>query len=283
MAPAGARHSANSQNEGRKPELTAGRATRKPPLPVSSCGYGGPTPCARRACRPGSGCTLRDCRGKKNKFRVLASRGGCPYRWESNEDKLRNPSDGRQPRREISSEFAGRDRPRRKRCARRAYFVYLPGPQEARTFPARSRTLRAYAEYNCNRTHEAFVRLAGSSGSYTDRAHFLRAAATVMRHLLVDYARKRNASKRGAGVAPLTLQEDRFEKEDDTLAVLALDDAIKGIARVDPQLEQIIECRFFAGLTVQETADALGMSVRSVERGWQKARAYLATTMETPD
>ena len=130
--------------------------------------------------------------------------------------------------------------------------------------------------------HEAFVRLAGSSSSYTDRAHFLRAAATVMRHLLVDYARKRNADKRGSGISPLTLQDDRYDSQDDTLAVLALDDAIKEIANVDPQLEQIIECRFFAGLTVQETAEALGMSVRSVERGWQKARAYLATSMETP-
>lgn len=130
--------------------------------------------------------------------------------------------------------------------------------------------------------HEAFVRLAGSRSSYTDRAHFLRAAATVMRHLLVDYARKRNADKRGAGVAPLTLQDDRYENEDDTLAVLALDTAIKDIASIDPRLEQIIECRYFAGLTVRETAEALGMSVRSVERGWQKARAYLVTTMETP-
>jgi len=130
--------------------------------------------------------------------------------------------------------------------------------------------------------HEAFIRLAGSNSSYTDRGHFLRAAATVMRHLLVDYARKRNAEKRGAGIPPLTLQDDRYEKEDDTLAVLALDAAVKDIASIDPQLEQIIECRYFAGLTVRETAEALGMSVRSVERGWRKARAYLTTTMETP-
>lgn len=130
--------------------------------------------------------------------------------------------------------------------------------------------------------HEAFIRLAGSNGSYTDRAHFLRAAATVMRHLLVDYARKRNAEKRGSGIAPLTLQDDRYEKEDDMLAVLALDAAIKNIAGIDPQLEQIIECRYFAGLTVRETAEALGMPVRSVEKGWRKARAYLTATMEMP-
>lgn len=130
--------------------------------------------------------------------------------------------------------------------------------------------------------HEAFMRLASSDSSYTDRAHFLRAAAMVMRHLLVDYARKRNAEKRGSGMAPLTLQDERHENEDDTLAVLALDAAITDITTVDPKLEQIIECRYFAGLTVRETAEALGMSVRSVERGWRKARAYLKTAMETP-
>lgn len=132
--------------------------------------------------------------------------------------------------------------------------------------------------------HEAFVRLAGRDASYNDRAHFLRAAATVMRHLLVDHARKRNAEKRGSGVAPMTLQDDRLVNADDTVAVLALDAAIKDIAAIDPRLEEIIECRYFAGLTVRETADALGMSVRAVERGWQRARGYLVTAMETdPD
>ena len=129
--------------------------------------------------------------------------------------------------------------------------------------------------------HEAFVRLAGSGGRYNDRNHFLRAAATVMRHLLVDHARKRNADKRGDGVAPMTLQDDRLDNEDDTLAVLAMDAAMKDIAAIDPRLVQIIECRYFAGLTVAETAEALGMSVRTVERSWQRARAYLVKAMET--
>ena len=129
--------------------------------------------------------------------------------------------------------------------------------------------------------HEAFVRLAVGGGSWTDRQHFLRAAATVMRHLLVDYARKRNADKRGAGVAPVTLQHERLSSDDDTVAVLALDAAIKDIVAIDPRLEQIIECRYFAGLTVRETADALGMSARSVERDWQRARGYLVTALET--
>lgn len=128
--------------------------------------------------------------------------------------------------------------------------------------------------------HEAFVRLASGGGTYKDKGHFLRAAATVMRHLLVDYARKRNAEKRGAGVAPVTLQDDRLGKEDDTVAVLALDAAIKDIAAIDPRLEKIIECRYFAGLSVRETADALGASVRSVERDWTRARGYLVAALE---
>tara|TARA_R110002096_G_scaffold46676_6_gene124803 strand:- start:16836 stop:17414 length:579 start_codon:yes stop_codon:yes gene_type:complete len=129
--------------------------------------------------------------------------------------------------------------------------------------------------------HEAFVRLSGTAGAYTDRAHFLRAAATVTRHVLIDHARKRNAEKRGAGAEPVALNEERYSKADDTLAVLELDAAIRDIGKVDPALERVIECRYYAGLTVKETAEALGMSVRSIERAWQKGRAYLATAMET--
>lgn len=129
--------------------------------------------------------------------------------------------------------------------------------------------------------HEAFIRLASGSGSWSDRGHFLRAAATVMRHLLVDYARKRNAGKRGGGIVPLSLQDEFSGTDDDTVAVLALDCAMQEVAAIDPRLEHIIECRCFAGLTVKETAKALDISVRSVERDWQRARGYLAVAMET--
>lgn len=129
--------------------------------------------------------------------------------------------------------------------------------------------------------HEAFVRLAKGDGRWSDRAHFLRAASTVMRHLLVDHARKRAAEKRGSGITPLTLEEGRHAGQDDSVAILALDNAIKDIAGIDPRLESVIECRYFAGLTVAETAEALGMAVRTVERDWQRARAYLRKAMET--
>jgi RNA polymerase sigma factor (TIGR02999 family) len=129
--------------------------------------------------------------------------------------------------------------------------------------------------------HEAFVRMASGEGRWSDRAHFLRAASTVMRHLLVDHARKRSADKRGGGIRALTLEDHRQSVEDDSMAVLALDNAMKEIVEIDPRLEQIIECRYFAGLSVKETAEALDMAVRTVERDWQRARAYLRLAMET--
>lgn len=128
--------------------------------------------------------------------------------------------------------------------------------------------------------HEAFVRLAGGRSAWTDRAHFLRAASKVMRHLLVDHARKHKAEKRGGGVDALELDEQRVESSDDSVAVLALDTALKDMAATDPRLESIVECRYFAGLSVAETAEALGMAVRTVERDWQKARGYLLKAMQ---
>jgi RNA polymerase sigma factor (TIGR02999 family) len=128
--------------------------------------------------------------------------------------------------------------------------------------------------------HEAFVRLAAGDGKWLDRSHFLRAASTVMRHLLVDHARKRTADKRGGGIAALTLEDHRYADDDDSMAVLALDDALKDMAEVDPRLVQLIECRYFAGLSMAETAEALSMSKRTVERDWQRARAYLRRAMD---
>jgi RNA polymerase sigma factor (TIGR02999 family) len=139
------------------------------------------------------------------------------------------------------------------------------------------------AEHTLNTTaivHEAYIRLVSQQPGWNDRGHFLRAASTVMRHLLVDHARKRNAAKRGDGKVSLPFDDERVTAEDDAVAVLALDDAMKDIAAVDPRLVQIIECRYFAGLSVTETADALGMAVRTVERDWQRARGYLLRAME---
>lgn len=127
--------------------------------------------------------------------------------------------------------------------------------------------------------HEAYERMAGS-GAWNDRRHFLRASAKVMRHVLVDHARKRNTAKRGKGEAPLPLHDQRVKADDDTLAVLALEAAIQGMKEFDPRLEGVIECRFFAGLSVAETAEALDTSVRTVERDSQRARAYLLGALD---
>lgn len=123
--------------------------------------------------------------------------------------------------------------------------------------------------------HEAYLRLVGGSPNWNDRQHFLRAASAVMRHLLVDHARQREAAKRGSGLRPLTLTDSGPASEDDSVAVIALDDALKELAQVDPRLEQVMECRYFAGLSTRETAEALGMSERSVEREVLRAKGYL--------
>lgn len=128
--------------------------------------------------------------------------------------------------------------------------------------------------------HEAFMRMASGDGKWSTRKHFLRAAAKVMRHLLVDHARGKQANKRGAGQANLPLLEDLIATDDTSMAVLALDHALNAVAEIDPRLEKIIECRYFAGLSIHETAQALDISVRTVERDWQRAKAYLLEMME---
>jgi RNA polymerase sigma factor (TIGR02999 family) len=134
--------------------------------------------------------------------------------------------------------------------------------------------------------HEAFLKLSG--GARLDargRAHFYAIAATAMRHILCNYARDRRARKRGGGVdfvpfdglngvgergaVPTTLA--------DTLA--DLDDALRRLERIDPRRAQVVECRFFGGLTVEETAAALGVSPRTVKRDWSMAQAWLYREM----
>jgi RNA polymerase sigma factor (TIGR02999 family) len=131
--------------------------------------------------------------------------------------------------------------------------------------------------------HEAYLRLAAGRPHWNDRRHFLRAASAVMRHLLVDHARQREAAKRGNGLRPVTLTDAGPATEDDSVAVIALDDALKDLARIDPRLEQVMECRYFAGLTVGETAEALGLSERTVEREVLRARAYLRRALQADD
>ncbi len=128
--------------------------------------------------------------------------------------------------------------------------------------------------------NEAFLRMRSSNPKWNDRAHFLRVAARVMRHLLVDHARKRLTEKRGAGAKPVDIEQHDLATADDTLAVLAVDAAMNSIGEIDARLEKIIECRFFAGLTVAETSETLDIPLRTVERDWQRARAYIRRALK---
>lgn len=123
--------------------------------------------------------------------------------------------------------------------------------------------------------HEAYLKLASGRGVWDDRAHFFALASTAMRQLLVDHARRRHADKRGGGAVHVTLSHADGVSTEPALDVLALNDALTALAAIDPLLERVVECRFFAGLSVDECALALDRSVRSVERDWARARAYL--------
>lgn len=124
--------------------------------------------------------------------------------------------------------------------------------------------------------HEAYLRLVETSEvDWHDRAHFFAVASRVMRHVLVDYARARDAEKRGGGAVRVTLATETAAEEQPVLEILALEEALSELARRSPRLERVVECRFFGGMTVRETAAALDVSGRTVKRDWRKARAYL--------
>lgn len=122
--------------------------------------------------------------------------------------------------------------------------------------------------------HEAYLKLLRSSW-FNDRAHFLRASALAMRHVLINYARESMTQKRGGGaiVESLTTSHDIGVQDDQTL--LDVHEALDRLALLDERLAQVVECRFFAGFSEQDTALALGINERTVRRDWTKARAWL--------
>jgi len=124
--------------------------------------------------------------------------------------------------------------------------------------------------------HEAYVRLAGSApAQWQDRAHFFGIAAHVMRQILVEYARARNAGKRGGPAIKLTIDTINMPSSDPDLDLVALDDALKDLARIDAQQSRVVELRFFSGLSIDETAEVLGISESTVKRDWSTARVWL--------
>jgi RNA polymerase sigma factor (TIGR02999 family) len=128
--------------------------------------------------------------------------------------------------------------------------------------------------------NEAYLRLVDqATASWRDRAHFFAVSARVIRNLLIDYARERNAAKRGGGAIRLPLDERLAGASPRTIELLALDEALTALGRMDEHLERVVECRFFGGMTMKETAETLGVSLSTVERDWRKARAYLYETL----
>jgi RNA polymerase sigma factor (TIGR02999 family) len=124
--------------------------------------------------------------------------------------------------------------------------------------------------------HEAYLRLSkDKKQSWQNRTHFLAIAALSMRQILVERARARGASKRGGAQIRITLDETLAVQRETSIDLVALDEALTRLALIDPQQTRIVELRFFGGLTVEEAAEALGISPATVKRGWSVARAWL--------
>lgn len=128
--------------------------------------------------------------------------------------------------------------------------------------------------------HEAYLRMVNQTMvSWQNRAQFFGLAATLMRNILVDHARRRQADKRGGGEYALSLSEaDRFSTQPD-VNFLALDEALNELAAASPQHARVVELRYFGGLTIEETAKVLGSSHATIERDWAFARAWLKKKM----
>jgi RNA polymerase sigma factor (TIGR02999 family) len=130
--------------------------------------------------------------------------------------------------------------------------------------------------------HEAYLHLVNqATATWQDRVHFFAVAARVIRNVLIDYARARATGKRGAGALRVPLREDLDAVDErDTIELLALDEALNELSNLDPRLERIVECRFFGGMTMKDTAQAMGISLRTAERDWTRAKAHLYRSLD---
>lgn len=123
--------------------------------------------------------------------------------------------------------------------------------------------------------HEAYVRLLGQEVEWKSRAHFYAIAAKMMRRILLDHAKSHKASKRGSGIPAESLDEPLLVAEKSAHELVALDDALTELAKVDPQRSEIVELRYFGGLSNEESAQVLGISPATVQRQWTGAKAWL--------
>jgi RNA polymerase sigma factor (TIGR02999 family) len=130
--------------------------------------------------------------------------------------------------------------------------------------------------------NEAYLKLVDQSQpQWQNRAHFLALASVVMRHVLVDRAREHNTAKRGGMRQRVTLDDAVLSVDVEADVLLQLNDALDRLAAFEPRLARVVECRFFGGLTEKETADALDLTVRTVQRDWVKARVLLQRALES--
>ena len=132
--------------------------------------------------------------------------------------------------------------------------------------------------------HEAYLKLVNQrDANFENRLHFFAVAAQIMRRILVDYARRHHASKRGGDLYKLSLDEALVTSEEKGADLLALDEALERLAAIDPRQSRVVELRIFAGLTLEETAQALNISPSTVRREWSMAKAWLHRQIKNND
>jgi len=151
---------------------------------------------------------------------------------------------------------------------------------------ARSQLRRLRVGETLNTTglvHEAYLRLVDQTqATWNDRGHFLAVSAVAMRQVLIDHARGKMRQKRGGDIQKEPLDEAVTAIATDAERLIEIDLALRGLDDTDPRLVRVVECRYFAGLSEQETAEALGVSLRTAQRNWLKARAWLREALTRP-
>lgn len=147
-----------------------------------------------------------------------------------------------------------------------------------------------HGDYTINTTalvHEAYIKMADrTSADWQSRAHFFGVAARAMRQILIDYARKRKAQKRGGDVSKTSFDEFKILEgkiaisDERAEALVALDEALQRLEKISERQSRIVECRFFGGMTIEETSAALGLSTATVKRSWSLAQVWLFQAMK---
>jgi RNA polymerase sigma-70 factor (ECF subfamily) len=188
--------------------------------------------------------------------------------------------------REASSQSASELLIRWRAGDREALHVLIPVVYDELRRIARRHLRRERPDHTLQSTalvHEAYLRLIRQGpADVENRAHFLAVASRLMRQILVDHARGHRAAKRDGGYR-LELQEAAAARTDPSLDLLALDDALNELARLDPDQARIVELRYFGGLSIEDTAEVSGVSITTIKREWATARAFLRRELARPE